>query len=140
MNKNITGTFLLFLSFIFLGACGKRSNTIAREGVYAGHLYKHKSVYLHEHDLLPTHTYDTFDLIFQLFLSADSIFLKSYDESLLESMQFSKKEFNKNGIIKSGSFRYNVTITKDSIYYHVNSYSPTGSGTGSSTTFKGYRR
>lgn len=139
MNKNITGTFLLFLSFIFLVACGKKSNTIAREGIYSGQLYKHSYGYEDTLATSPVHTYDTFDLSFQLFLSADSIFLKSYDESLLESMQFSKKEFNKSGVTKHGNFRYNITITRDSIYYHNNNYSPMGSGIGSGITFKGYR-
>lgn len=139
MNKNIRSTFLLLLPFIFLGACGKRSNTLAREGIYSGHLYEHSYGYGNPPAASPVHTYDTFDLSFQLFLSADSIFLKSYDESLLESMQFSKKEFNKNGVTIHGNFRYNITITRDSIYYHNNNYSPMG-GIGSGTTFQGYRR
>lgn len=91
MNKNTATAFLLFLPFIFLCACGKKSNTKAREGIYSGLLYKHSYGYGNPPAATPTHTYDTFDLGFQLFLSADSIYLRSSDESLLGSMQFSKK-------------------------------------------------
>ena len=138
MNKNITGTFLLLLPFIFLHACGKKSNTQAREGIYAGHLYKHSYDFKPPAED-PVHSYDTFDLSFKLSLTKDFIYLQSSDESILESMKFDKKEFDENGVTKSGNFRYNVTITKDRFYYHVNSYSPMGSGIGSSTTFEGYR-